>query len=117
MPYTRAFHAYAGAYGVDTVVVALYGNLGAFARDAGHGADADEAVVYLGNLKLEEAAQELLVGARYRDFGVVVLVVYVGDDSAYGFAFAEEVAGIDSFLGRRSSFLSSSSRRVSRDQV
>ena len=55
----RAFHAYACAYRVNAVVIAFHGNLGAFARDAGHGTDADEAVVYFRDFKLEKTAHEL----------------------------------------------------------
>ena len=46
-----------------------------------------------GNLKLEKTAEELVAGARDGDFGIVVLVVDVSDDSADGLALAEEVAG------------------------
>ncbi len=90
---TRTFDADACAYGVDAVVVTLNGDLGAFARDASYGADADEAVVDFGHFEFEEATQELLVGTRYGDLGVVVLVVDVGNDGADGLAFAEVVAG------------------------
>ena len=90
---TRAFHTHTGTYRVDTVVVRFYGNLGTLARYAGHGANVDEAVVDFGYFELEQAAQELLVGTAYGNLGVVVLVVDIGNYSAYGFAFAEEIAG------------------------
>ena len=96
---TRTLDTYASAYGVDAVVVAFNGNLGAFARDAGNGADVDEAVVDFGNFEFEESAEELLVGTRNGDFGVVVLIVDVCDYGTYGLAFAEEVAGDSLALG------------------
>ena len=37
----RALNAYAGANGIDAVVVAFYGYLGTLARDAGYSLDAD----------------------------------------------------------------------------
>ena len=74
---TRAFHAHACAYGVDTVVVAFYGDFGAFARYAGNGADIDQAVVDFGHLKFEEADEEEVACAADSDLGVVVLVVDV----------------------------------------
>jgi len=42
--------------------------------------------------KLEESADELLVDTRNSDFGIVVLVVDVGDYGADSLALAEEVA-------------------------
>ena len=56
--YAAALHAYAGSYGVDTVVEALNGNLGALARHACYAADGDDAVVDLGHLSLEQTLQE-----------------------------------------------------------
>ena len=60
---SRALDAHACAHRVDAVVVALNGNLGALAWLAGHGANHNQAIVYLGHLKLKEAAQELVAGA------------------------------------------------------
>ena len=71
----------------------FHGNLGAFARDAGHGTDADEAVMYFRDFKLEKTAHELFVGTRYGDFRVVVLVVDIGYHRTDSLALAEEVAG------------------------
>ncbi len=53
-----------------------------------------------GNLKLEQAAEEGLVGARNGNLGVVVLIVDIGNDGAHGFALAEEVAGYGLALGQ-----------------
>ena len=52
------------------------------------------------NLKLEQAAEEGLVGARNGNLGVVVLIVDIGNDGAHGFALAEEVAGYGLALGQ-----------------
>ena len=38
---TAALDAHACAHGIDALVVALYGNLGALTGDARHGADVD----------------------------------------------------------------------------
>ena len=55
---TRALHAHASAYGVNAVVVALHGNLGALARDACDAAHLNEAVGDFGNFGFQKAAQE-----------------------------------------------------------
>ena len=96
-----SLHTHTGAYGVDAVVVALHSYLGALARDAGHGADADEALVDLRHLYLEEAAEEVLIRARYGDLGIVVGVVDIGDDGAHGLTLAEEVARDALILGQQ----------------
>ena len=57
--------------------------------------------MYFGHLKLEKTAHELLVGAAYGDFGVVVLVVHVGNDGAHRLALAEKVAGDAFALGQQ----------------
>ncbi len=88
-----ALDAHTCSHGVDAVVIALHGHLGALAGDAGYGADVDKAVVDFGHFELEEAAQEILARARHCDFGVVVFIVDLLDNGAYCLAFAEEVAG------------------------
>ena len=90
---SRSFHAHARAYGINTVVVAFHSDLGAFSRDAGHGADVDETVVDFRHFKFEEGTEELLRGAAHCDLGIVVLVVDIGDDCTHHFALAEKVAG------------------------
>ncbi len=98
---TRTLDTHACADGVDAIVEALDGDFGAFARDAGHGADADQAVVDFRHLKFEEAAKEILVGARHGDLGVVVVVVHIGDDGADGLTLAEEIAGDGLVFGQK----------------
>ena len=87
-----SLHAHAGTYGVDAVVVALYGNLCTLTRYACHGTDKDKSVVDFGHFELEEAAQEILACARHRNLGIIVLVIYVIDHCTHGFALAVEVA-------------------------
>ena len=72
------------------VVLGRDGDLGAYARLSGDGADLDDAVVDLGDLKLEEPADEVGVGAGDHDGRtlalatdgglVVVRVAHVDDD-------------------------------------
>ncbi len=91
--YTRTLDTHTGAYRIDTVVVALHGNLGTLSRDTGYGADIDQAVVYFGNLKLEKTDEEQVVGAADCNLGIVVLVVYIRYHGADSLALTEEVAG------------------------
>ena len=97
----RSLYAYACAYRIDTVVVAFYGDFGAFARYACYGADIDQAVVYFRYLKLEQTDEEEIVCTAYGNLGVVVFVVYIGDHGAYCLALAEEVAGDSLALGEK----------------
>ena len=90
---SASLDADAGAYGVDAVVVAFHGYLSALAGDAGHAADGDQAVVHLGNLVLEQAGQEAVVGAGDDHLRVVVGVVDGLDNGAHHVALVEEVAG------------------------
>ena len=91
--HTASTHADAGAHGVDTVVEALHGHLGALSGDASHRLDGDEAVGNLGHLLLKQMLKELTAGARQDDLRVVVLVVHTLDDGSHRLALAVLVGG------------------------
>src|SRR5690606_31906210 len=56
--YPRSFHTHAGTHRVDSFVVRLYCNLGAFARYTDNLLYCNEPVEYLGNLKFEQPFEE-----------------------------------------------------------
>ena len=98
--YARTLHAYACAYGVDALVVALYSHLGAFARYAYYLLDGDEAVENLGHFHLEEPFEEGGRCPREGDARGAVLHLHVADDSLQSVALAEEVARYLLLLGQ-----------------
>ena len=55
---TATLHAHTSTYWVDAVVIAFYGNLGAFAWDACNLLDGDKTVVDFGHFHFEQALQE-----------------------------------------------------------
>ena len=89
---SASLYADACSYGVDAVVVALYGDFRALTGDACHGLDRDESIVDFGHFLLEQAAQEPVVGAADDHLGVVVGVVDALNDGPHDVALVEEVA-------------------------
>ena len=55
---TATLHTHAGTYRVDTVIVALNGNLGTLAGDAGNLLDGNQTIINFGYFHLEQALQE-----------------------------------------------------------
>ena len=84
-----AAHAHAGTYGVDAIVVALYGNFRALARVAHDALDGDQAVVDLRHLQLKQPLQELARAARDHHPWVAVTHLYVQHHRPDGIALLE----------------------------
>ena len=82
--HTASLYTYTGSYGIDTVVVALDSHLGTLTRHAGNAANGDQTILNLRNLGLQHALQEQRTGTRKNDAGIVVLVLYLLDDSTNG---------------------------------
>src|SRR6185503_6235664 len=85
--HARALHADARADRIDVGVARGDGDLRARARLAGHGDDAHDAFVDLGDLGLEELLDELRIRARKDDLRAArfaVDVADVGDDAVAG---------------------------------
>ena len=85
-------HTHARTDGINVGVEAFDGNFRAFARDACHGAELNDAVGDFGNLPFEQAAQEQRAGARKIDLRVAVGVVDAVDHGADVVALVVEVA-------------------------
>ena len=86
-------HAHARSDGINVGVEAFDGDFGAFARDAGHGAELNDAVGDFGDFAFEESTKEEGAGARKIDFRVAVCVVDTIDHGADLVALVVEVAG------------------------
>src|SRR5580700_4789450 len=98
-----AFHAHAGAYRVDPVVVGFHGNFGAFAGFADDLLDHDEAVEDLRDFDFQEFGQEQRAGPGQDDHGRIILQFHLLDDSPDILAFFEVVLG-DLFGLRKDQF-------------
>ncbi len=85
----HALHADAGADGVDVLVAAHDGDLGALAGLAGDGADGHGAVVDLGDLGLEEVLDEGRGGAGDDDLRALGGAVDAEQDDADALAYGE----------------------------
>ena len=81
--HTATLNTYAGSYWVDTIIVALNGNLSTIARDTSHALDGNQTVLNLRNLSLEQTLQELWACTAQDDAWVVVLVLYLLNDGTY----------------------------------
>ena len=90
---TAASDADACAHGVDAVVEALHGNLGAVAGDACNLAYGDDTFCNLRHLSFEQTLQEDGTGAGEDDLRVAGGVVHACHHGAGGLSLAEEVAG------------------------
>ena len=55
---TESFHAHAGSYRVNTVVVCFHGYLGSLTRDAGNTLNGNQSVGNLGDLLFEQPLKE-----------------------------------------------------------
>ena len=86
--HTTTLYTYAGSYWVDTVIVALNGNLGTIARNTGHTLDGDKSVLNLRNLGLEQTLKELRAGTAQDDARIVVLVLHLLYYGTYGLTLA-----------------------------
>ena len=84
----RAFHADAGAYGVDITVLGPDGDLGALSGIPHGLLDDHGAVVDLRHLHLEELHEEALVGAGDDDLRALGVVVHLDDDGPDAIALA-----------------------------
>lgn len=81
---TRAFHTYASAYRINTVIVWLDSHLGTLSRDAGDRLDRNQAVINLRNLQLKQPLQEDLIRTGKKDLRVVIIVIHTLNDRTYG---------------------------------
>ncbi len=90
---TAATHTDAGAYRIDTVVIALDSHLGTLSGHACDLLDGNQTVGDLGNLLLQQTLQEGGTGTGEYDLRIVVLVVDTLDDGTHGLALAIHVAG------------------------
>ena len=86
--HTATLHTHAGSYGINTVVVALNGNLCALTRHAGNLLNGDQSVVDLGHLSLQQTLQEHGARTAQDDLRVVVLVGHLMDDGTNGLTLA-----------------------------
>ena len=68
-------HAHARSDWINVGVEAFDGDFGAFARDAGHGTELNDAVGDFGDFAFEESTKKEGAGARKIDFRVAVCVV------------------------------------------
>ena len=98
--HAAASDAHAGSHGVDTVVEALHGHLGALARNAHHLMDYNLTVGNLGHLLLQQRFEEGGAGARDDDLGVVVVVGHALHDGTDGVALMIVVGGNLLALGK-----------------
>ena len=87
-----AFHTHASSYRVDTVVVALDSNLGAFTRDACNLVDCDEAVLNLRYFCFQHSLQELGSCSAQDDARLATSILDAQDDGTSAFALTEEIA-------------------------
>ena len=55
---TATLDTHAGAYRIDTLIIALHSHLGTITRHTGHTADGDQTIVDLRHLSLEQTLQE-----------------------------------------------------------
>ena len=86
--YTATLHTHAGAYGINTVIEALHGNLSTLSRHTSHLTDSNQSVSNLGNLGLKQALQELWTGTAQQDAGIIVLVLHLFHHGTHSLALA-----------------------------
>ena len=85
------FDTYARANRIDAVIEALHSYLGTLTRDAGDVLDANQAVMHLGYLLLEQTLQEQRAGTTEDDLRILVLVINLYNHGANSVALAIEV--------------------------
>ena len=98
--HAASLDSHAGSYGVDAVVEALNGNLGALAGHAGNLLDDNQTIGYLGHLGLEQSLQELGAGTAQDDLGVVVVIGHALYHGTNGLALAVHIGGYLLCLGQ-----------------
>ena len=79
---TASAHTYARTDGINVGVEAFDGDFGAFARNASHSTELDDAFCDFGDLAFEQATQEHGAGARKIDLRIAVRVVDAVDHGA-----------------------------------
>ena len=89
---TATLHTYTGTYRVNTVVVWLNGNLGAFTRDTGNLLDGNQSIIDFGHFHFEQTLQEYRRRTRKDDLRVVILVVHTGYNGTCRFSFTIKIA-------------------------
>ena len=88
---TATLHTHAGTYRVDTVIVALDGNLGTLAGDAGNLLDGNQSVIDFGYFHLEQTLQEDGRRTAQDNLRIIILVVHTCHYGAGSLALAVEV--------------------------
>ena len=90
--YSATLYTHACAYWINAVVIALNGNLGSLARDAGNLANSDEAVIDFRHLNLKQSLQEQRTGTAQNNLRIVILVLHASHHRSGCLTLAVEVS-------------------------